>query len=77
MSNVAKHAHAHKVRASVSVGDQVRLVVIDDGVGAPSEVYGGSGLANLSDRAAELGGSSTLVSGERGGARLEWRVPRS
>jgi len=77
LSNVAKHAHAHKVRASVSVGDQVRLVVIDDGVGAPSEVYGGSGLANLSDRAAELGGSSTLVSGERGGARLEWRVPRS
>lgn len=77
LSNVAKHARAQRVRASVTVGDDVVLVVADDGVGAPSEVYGGSGLVNLAERAAQLGGTSTLTPGARGGSRLEWRVPRS
>jgi PAS domain S-box-containing protein len=77
LTNVAKHARARHARVSVIVGDEVVLVVDDDGVGTSGEVFGGSGLANLAARAEELGGSSTLVPSETGGSRLEWRVPRS
>ena len=77
LTNVAKHARARLARVSVTVGDDVALLVTDDGVGTSGDVYGGSGLANLSARAEELGGSSTLSPGDHGGSTLEWRVPRS
>jgi two-component system sensor histidine kinase DevS len=77
LTNVAKHAQARQARVSLTVGDEVVLVVADDGVGTSGEVYGGSGLANLAARAEELGGSSSLSPGPNGGSRLEWRVPRA
>jgi PAS domain S-box-containing protein len=77
LTNVAKHARAQHARASVTVGEDVALVVTDDGVGSSGDVYGGSGLANLAARAEELGGTSVLAAGPTGGSRLEWRVPRS
>jgi signal transduction histidine kinase len=36
-----------------------------------------SGLANLAERAADLGGKLAVGPGEHGGTRLEWRVPMS
>jgi len=76
VTNVAKHARASSVRVSVTVTDDVLLEVVDDGVGAPAEVFGGSGLANLSRRAEKLGGAASLVPGPSDtGCRLEWRVP--
>lgn len=59
---------------TVTAGDELVLVVTDNGVGiAP----GGrrSGLRNLEQRAAELGGSLAIGPAEGGGTELTWRVP--
>ncbi len=50
------------------------MIVADDGVGLPP-VTVRSGLANLADRAARLGGALTLGSSPGGGALVTWDVP--
>jgi two-component system sensor histidine kinase DevS len=75
LSNVAKHAQASTVRVIVTVGDDVCLTVVDDGVGVSGEVLGGNGLANMTRRAEKLGGTADLAPGPDGGARFTWRVP--
>jgi two-component system, NarL family, sensor histidine kinase DevS len=75
LANAARHAQARSVRATISSGREVVLVVSDDGRGVPDEVHGGQGLANLARRAEELGGSFEIVRGPEQGSRLEWRVP--
>ena len=74
LSNVVRHAHAHRVGVSVHAGQDLVLVVEDDGTGIPP---GGrrSGLRNLADRARNLGGSFETRDREGGGSVLEWRVP--
>jgi signal transduction histidine kinase len=74
LSNVVRHAHAHRVGVSVHAGEDLVLVVEDDGTGIPP---GGrrSGLRNLADRARNLGGSFETRDREGGGSVLEWRVP--
>ncbi|MCW2945643.1 MAG: sensor signal transduction histidine kinase [Actinoallomurus sp.] len=76
LSNVARHANARRVSVSVDVGDDLVLVVEDDGVGIPP---GGrrSGLRNMAERARDLGGSFEARCREGGGSVLEWRVPVS
>lgn len=76
LSNVARHAGASKVDVSVHVGDEVSLVVADDGAGL-KEVGRRSGLRNLEERAVQLGGSMQLESAPGRGATLSWRVPLS
>ena len=74
LSNAARHASADRVQVTVSVGNELKLTVRDDGVGIAS---GGrrSGLRNLEQRAVALGGSLTVVPAESGGTELTWRVP--
>lgn len=75
LSNAVRHARASKVDVEVAVdGADVALTVADDGVGIPA---GGrrSGLANLAERAEQLGGRFAAVPGEGGGTVLTWRVP--
>ena len=51
------------------------LVVTDDGVGL-ADAGRRSGLANMSARAADLGGECTIERvSEAGGTRLRWRAP--
>jgi PAS domain S-box-containing protein len=76
LSNVARHAAARHVRVIVEVGPAISLSVVDDGVGAPAEVIGGKGVANMRTRAARLGGSCAVEQAEPSGTRLVWRVPR-
>ncbi|MEV7970067.1 GAF domain-containing protein [Sphaerisporangium sp. NPDC088356] len=75
LSNVVRHAHASRADVGVeAAGGWLTLLVEDDGVGlAP----GGrrSGLRNLGDRAAQLGGTFTAERAEGGGTRVSWRVP--
>ncbi|MFB7667717.1 GAF domain-containing protein [Kitasatospora sp. NPDC056138] len=74
LSNVARHAGAGRVEVSLSAGAELAVTVTDDGVGLPE---GGrrSGLANLAERAAALGGSFDAHALPHGGTELLWRVP--
>jgi signal transduction histidine kinase len=74
LSNAARHSGASQVDVTVTAGDELVLVVRDNGVGiAP----GGrrSGLRNLEQRAAALGGSMMTGPADGGGTELVWRVP--
>ena len=79
LSNVVRHSGAGHAEVELSVGDEVRLRVTDDGSGPEMEADGpeqrGRGLANMAGRAAALGGSMTLSAGREGGAELVWEVP--
>jgi signal transduction histidine kinase len=75
LSNVVRHARASKVEVTADTHDgMLALIVEDDGVGLAKEGRR-SGLRNLEERAAGLGGTFELSVGETGGTRLYWSVP--
>lgn len=76
LANAAKHAQARLVDVMVEADTTwLLLVVTDDGVGL-ADAGRRSGLANMSARAADLGGECTIERvSEAGGTRLRWRVP--
>jgi len=74
LSNVARHSGAGSVTVSLAAGADLVLTVTDDGVGLP-EAGRRSGLANLAERAARLGGGFDAHTLPRGGTQLIWRVP--
>ena len=76
LSNAARHASATRVDVVVEVGSELVLRVSDNGVGIGPATRR-SGLANLAERAAELGGKLTIGRAESGGTQLDWRVPMS
>jgi signal transduction histidine kinase len=76
LSNAARHAAAGRVDVTVAVGDQLVLRVCDDGTGM-GQVTRRSGLANLAERAADLGGELMIGPAQGGGTQLDWRVPVS
>jgi two-component system, NarL family, sensor histidine kinase DevS len=79
LSNTARHSGASRADVTVDVDDGgiLTVVVTDNGTGIPPGPRR-SGLRNLADRAAALGGELRLSPAEPGaprpGARLEWRV---
>jgi signal transduction histidine kinase len=74
LSNAARHSGASRVDVTVTANGDVVLVVRDNGVGITP---GGrrSGLRNLEERAAALGGSLVTRPAEGGGTELIWKVP--
>jgi len=75
--NCAKHSHASKVEVTLSgASGQATLVIADDGVGFDPEQLGqagrnvGSGLLNMRERAAFVGGKLTVESAPGHGARI-------
>ena len=74
LSNAARHADASRVDIRLQVGSDLVVVVSDDGVGLGDSTRR-SGLANLAERAGQLGG--TLQVGPAGdrGTELRWQVP--
>jgi PAS domain S-box-containing protein len=74
LSNIARHAHATRAEIGLSVGDDVALVVADNGVGVGHPARQ-SGLANMRARAETLGGTLRLEAPPDSGTRVEWRVP--
>jgi signal transduction histidine kinase len=73
LANVAKHAQASRADVTVEASTDLVLVVRDNGVGLTGTGRR-SGLANLAERAAELGGTLRVATAEGGGTELEWRV---
>jgi len=76
LSNAARHAGAGRVDVTVEVGDELILKVRDDGAGMGQSTRR-SGLANMAERAADLGGKLVVGPAEGRGTRLDWRVPVS
>lgn len=75
LSNVGRHAHAHTVELSIErTDDTLALVLRDDGIGFIAPVAE-SGLANMRQRAAELGGTLVIDSAPGEGTTLRWVVP--
>ncbi len=74
LSNAARHAGASRVDVTVDVGVDLVLVVRDNGVGL-REITRRSGLANLADRAEQLGGTLKVGQVDGGGTELHWQVP--
>ncbi len=74
LSNAARHSGASQVSVTVEAGTELLLAVLDNGTGL-RESGRRSGLANLADRAKQLGGTMRAESREAGGTELEWRVP--
>jgi signal transduction histidine kinase len=74
LANAAKHAKASRVDITVEAATDLVLTVRDNGTGL-GEPTRRSGLANLAERAAELGGAMRATTAEGGGTELEWRVP--
>ena len=80
LTNVGRHAQATRCEVEVLVDDQVRLRVIDDGVGPAgtdkrADDLSGRGLRNLQARAEARGGNMTLSAAAGGGSVLEWSAP--
>ena len=75
LSNAARHSGARRVDVLVAVRDGSLLVEVeDDGVGLPASSPR-SGLANIAERAEQLGGHLRLEPGRQAGTRLCWQVP--
>jgi signal transduction histidine kinase len=75
LANVAKHAHATRVRCDVGRnGDTLHLTVADDGVGG-ADAGLGSGLRGLSDRVEALGGRLRISSPPGSGTTIAVTLP--
>jgi signal transduction histidine kinase len=75
LSNAARHAGARRVEVVLEVGDEVQLAVRDDGKGLPEGDHRRSGLANLAERAALVGGTFRAMARPEGGTELVWTAP--
>jgi signal transduction histidine kinase len=80
LSNIGRHAGATVVDIALRSDDgNVRLTVVDDGCGLPSDAAGlarsGMGLIGMRERFASLGGSVQLRDNPDGGAQLEVSLP--
>jgi signal transduction histidine kinase len=75
VSNVVHHAQGDTVTVTLSVGDDLRIIVSDNGIGMPEDTTA-SGLSNLGARAVECGGSMNIGPGPSGsGTDVTWSVP--
>ena len=74
LSNAARHSGASSVAVTVAVGPELSLTVRDNGSGMKDPARN-SGLANLDQRAAKLGGTFRIEPAPGGGTEVDWRVP--
>ncbi len=74
VSNAVRHVNATSLAINVSVEDDVRVEVVDDGVGISGDITE-SGLRNLRQRADDAGGEFTVENMPTGGTLLRWSAP--
>src|SRR5690606_1091574 len=74
VTNVARHAHADRVRIVFErSSDELLLRIEDDGRGGITK--DGNGLAGMRERVADLGGRLDIESPRGGGTRITVRLP--
>ncbi len=79
LTNVTRHAMAHSVTVLLEkAGEQVRLIVEDDGCGVPPERLHGRlslGLLGMRERASQFGGNVVVERRPTGGTRVTAYIP--
>ncbi len=74
VSNAVRHSGGSRLAVEITVGDELTVLVEDNGTGMPAEVTP-SGLANLAQRATMSDGRCTVGRTESGGTRVHWSAP--
>ena len=78
LANIVKHADAAAVTIQLAADDErLTIRVSDDGRGVGDDVVRGSGLTNMADRAAALGGVVTVEANPSGGTIVIVELPLS
>jgi PAS domain S-box-containing protein len=76
LTNVGRHARASKVDVVVeATAASATLSVADDGIGPPEGPSAGHGLANMADRAGNLGGQFRVTGRKPRGTLVQWTAP--
>ncbi|USG64759.1 sensor histidine kinase [Brevibacillus ruminantium] len=78
LSNTLRHARANQIAVKLfTLKGQVRLRIVDDGVGfdPEGEKFTSYGLRSMRERVAELGGSFDIYSAIGKGTQIEVRIP--
>ncbi|MBA3368692.1 MAG: two-component sensor histidine kinase, partial [Geodermatophilaceae bacterium] len=75
LTNVARHAHATRVRLVLRYAADLEVEVTDDGPGNGAGWQPGVGLTSMAERAAELGGSCSAGPSPDGGGTVHAALP--
>jgi two-component system sensor histidine kinase UhpB len=76
LTNVARHASAHRATVNLALsGGRPRLEVDDDGKGFPGHGHEGGGVRGMRERAVLIGASLKLGASPLGGARVTLDLP--
>lgn len=68
INNIIKHANSTEVTISLQKEDKaITLLVQDNGVGLSPKSFKGNGIRNIKQRAAESGGTATIISSDGNG----------
>jgi signal transduction histidine kinase len=76
LTNVVRHAQAHRCRICLSCeNDLLHIEVTDDGGGLPESYRAGVGLLSMRERTAELGGTCKIARMPEGGTCVQAYLP--
>lgn len=77
LTNIIRHAHAHHCHVCLTCAEHLSLEITDDGLGLPSSLRPGVGLASMRERVEELGGSWFIEPAPLGGTYIHAQLPLS
>jgi two-component system NarL family sensor kinase len=75
VTNVVQHAHANRAAVQFKVNHGLEIEISDDGRGLPAINSPGVGISSMRERAAELGGTCTIITRQDGGTRVLVKIP--
>jgi signal transduction histidine kinase len=75
LANVAQHAQARQCQVCLVLNHELRLEIVDDGVGLLVEGQRGLGILSMQERAAELGGRCVVMTAVPHGTRVTATLP--
>lgn len=75
LTNVTRHARAGTCRLRLTVDEDLQLEVVDNGIGLGKAGPPGVGISSIRERAAELGGTSSIGPGRSSGTRVFVQLP--